>query len=517
MTLFRRRARHSTLRVMRKGLRVRFDSPAIGRTVGVEVDGHRMWTVAVPETAHRTTLVPWPAVLRNHLSGAGDVVLRDQNNGAVLARGRFAWPSPEASIGVADLARGGQVVDKWGKLTDAPSDALHRRLMAAMREVLDDLQELGYTVAITGGTLLGAVREGRILAHDDDVDLLVYLGRIAPPDVSIASYALERSIRSRGHEVIRHSDAHLQVLFGDEDSEAHVDLFLGFHDRGLYNQPIAVRGGFPVESLLPLSEQRLEGVAVPSVADAEGWLALCYGEGWSTPDPAFRFDTRAPTRRRFENWFGVYDFNRDFWERHTRLGRSQPWWGDAKRMLAMTRRGDRILDLGCGDGALAEELAGAGRQVLAADYSRRALAEASDRPGVSAQRLNLADRRAVLDFVADELRDDRHRHVFLSNVLASVTKETRANVFLMLRALLDSGSVALASFPVNASLVYDHHRPDTWHLPVKWLREEASAYGLVCVVESRRVRSTSAGPRTVARVRIYSTRGAARAVQEEAR
>ena len=68
-------------------------------------------------------------------------------------------------------------------------------------------------MAITGGTLLGAVREGSILAHDDDIDLLVYLGHVAPPDVSIASYVLERSIRARGHEVIRHSDAHLQVLF----------------------------------------------------------------------------------------------------------------------------------------------------------------------------------------------------------------------------------------------------------------------------------------------------------------
>ena len=94
------------------------------------------------------------------------------------------------------------MIDKWGKLTEAPSNTLHRRLLDAMTRTLADLDELGYTVAITGGTLLGAVREGSILAHDDDIDLLVYLGESAPPDISIASYALERSIalaRSRGH------------------------------------------------------------------------------------------------------------------------------------------------------------------------------------------------------------------------------------------------------------------------------------------------------------------------------
>lgn len=514
MNLRRRpRARRAPLRVGRDGLLVSSDSPAIDRTVDVEVDGRRMWTVTVPRSSGRAALVPWPGVLHDHLSGAGVIVLRDQRSGVALAEGRFAWPSPKGSIGIGTIAAAGQVVDKWGKITDAPSGALHRQLMAATHKLLDDLDALGYTVAVTGGTLLGAVREGRILAHDDDVDLLVYLGEVAPPDVSIASYGLERSIRSLGHEVIRHSDAHLQVLFG----EAHVDLFLGFHAHGEYNQPIAVRGAFPRDSLLPLNEQRLDGVAVPSVADAEGWLALCYGATWRTPDPAFRFSTPPSTRRRFENWFGVYDLNRDFWERHTRLARSRPWRGDARRMLAATGPGDRILDLGSGNGALASDLADAGRSVLATDFARSALASTAVRPGVTTMRLNLADRRAVLDLVADELHVGGTRHVLLSNVLASITRESRANVFLMLRAVLEPGSVALASFPVNMSSVYDHHRPDTWHLPLNWLREEASAHGLTFTVASQRPRRTSVGWRVVATVRIYSTRSVARAITREAR
>ena len=411
------------------------------------------------------------------------------------------------------------MIDKWGKLTEAPSNTLHRRLLDAMTRTLADLDELGYTVAITGGTLLGAVREGSILAHDDDIDLLVYLGDVAPPDVSIASYALERSIRARGHEVIRHSDAHLQVLFAHDvpGAAAHVDLFLGFHDKGVYNQPIAVRGSFAETSLLPLTEVELEGITVPSVADSEEWLALCYGTGWRVPDPTFRFRTPAVTRRRFENWFGVYDLNRHFWERHIRLGRSRHWRRDATVLLDATARGERVIDLGCGDGALSAMLADAGREVIAVDYARSAVEAAGARHGVTAQRLNLADRRAVLDFIADELRVGGTRHFLLSNVLASLTRETRSNVFLLLRALLGPDSVALVSVPINPSFVYDHHRPDTWHLPLRWLRQEASAHGLSCVAESPQLRVTSSGPRAVVTVRLYSTKEALPAPRERTR
>lgn len=45
--------------------------------------------------------------------------------------------------------------------------------VAAVREVLGLLAGFGYPGAIGYGTLLGAVRDGRLIAHDDDVDMMI--------------------------------------------------------------------------------------------------------------------------------------------------------------------------------------------------------------------------------------------------------------------------------------------------------------------------------------------------------
>ncbi|BDZ53737.1 hypothetical protein GCM10025870_08100 [Agromyces marinus] len=282
-------------------------------------------------------------------------------------------------------------------------------------------------------------------------------------------------------------------------------MFLGFHHLDVYHQPIAVRGRFERDRILPFGTVELHGREYPAVADPEGWLELCYGPGWRTPDPSFRFHTPSSTRRRFENWFGVYDLNRHFWEEAAKRPAARPAWrADVDALLAEGATTERVIDLGCGRGESAVRLAEAGRRVLAVDYALAAVdaVERRAHPRVRACRLNLADRRAVLGLAIDECSQDGPVDILLSDVLAYLTRGVRTNVFTLLRTVLGRGGVAIASVPVNPSIRYDHHRPDTWHLPISWMRSEAEPYGLGIGVLGHEYRQTSSGRRLIATVAI---------------
>jgi 2-polyprenyl-6-hydroxyphenyl methylase/3-demethylubiquinone-9 3-methyltransferase len=68
-------------------------------------------------------------------------------------------------------------------------------------------------------------------------------------------------------------------------------------------------------------------------------------------------------------------------------------------LLANVRAGERVLDLGAGDGAFAAELRGAGCDVIAVDVAEEALRRAAERvPGLDARRV---DEGAPLPFGED--------------------------------------------------------------------------------------------------------------------
>ncbi|NYD66671.1 methyltransferase domain-containing protein [Agromyces atrinae] len=479
-----------------------------GDSIDILLDGRRIWSTYAPTPRRNgTSYLAWPRPLAERLVGSGELGVRRSDGDDVIASGAVQIGALDEPISLVNDRGEPLMLTKWGRLARSASDSsVHDRLIADGRSIVDVLQAAGWAVVVTSGSLLGAIRSGDLLPHDDDFDLAVHLDADSPADLAVHCYALCRDLEAAGYAPIRHSTAHVQVPFHSDDGTLshYVDIFTGFHKDGVYNQPFAMRGMLAESDIFPFGEVDIAGTAFPSVANPAAWLALCYGASWREPDPAFHFHVPRATTRRFENWFGVFDQFRTFWDDAVESGEIvAPVTADAEGLAARLPASSVVVDLGCGRGEISRELAARGHHVIAADFSGAALHRARLAGGrVDYRRINFVDRRDVLDLAVDvrSFAAGAPVHLLLSNVLHSIGLDGRANIFLLLRQALRHGGFAWASFPTDEARWLRHEDPSSWHLPLDWVEEEAARFGIVCeLIAAAPVRDLH-GTRTMATV-----------------
>ena len=485
-----------------RGLHYEVDGPG-PRVLDVHFDGRRVWSFAdqgepVPagqagETASSDLLrfQPWPASLVPFLRGRVRVGLGEVGSApveSVVDLGRSA-----ETLRLADRYGRPLVVNKWGRLghalADAPDGLVDRMLdsMDRIREVLES--SLGPRVFVTGGTLLGPVREGgRVMAHDDDADLAYLSDHEHPADVALENFRLGRALAEAGFEVLRLSIGHLQVVFDHEGVPDHyVDVFTGFLMEGCWYQHFAIRTSAVREDLLPPRTLLVEGRPEPAPRDPEFMLEQIYGPGWRIPDPSYTFDVPPATGGRFYGWFADYNVEREQWEDVVLLAPDGRTPGSRTGMSAFARSvhvstpaDSAILDLGAGLGSDAIALASAGRTVRGVDYSRHALrlareAAAQASADVRFDVLNLLDPRAVIRLGATLAAGPDTWTVYGRRLLNALEDRGRDNVFRLCAMLLRRGTTA------HFDLVTDHDYtgiPAHRHLDPEQVVEEARQHGL---------------------------------------
>jgi hypothetical protein len=448
----------------------------------VRFGGRSIWSLRAGEVVRpgprpECSIIDWPVALAGRLNGWAQLtVLRDDTPLSETVTVTFD-DSPHQFQLEEPGTRMPQIVNKWGRIARNFDGSRSHLIDEALDEALtlvEWMRGLGRDAFVTGGTLLGPIREGRIMPGDDDVDLAYLSRHDNPSDIALEGFELERALHAEGYETVRHSAGHLQVLFpgADGTDRFYLDIFTYFTAAGWFYGTFHARELIDDVPILPLRSLLINGREFSAPADPERMLTAIYGPGWRTPDPAFHFITPEPARRRYDSWLGSLDGDRENWEDHHRdllrvggSGSSPGHW--ARELTRELPRGSGILELGCGLGADARYFAEQGHHVVAVDYSRPAIESLRGfRAGTGSlvpRRVNLNSLRETAP-LAELLQRHTPLQIFARLLLNSLTEEGRANTLTLIGHLLRNQNAPASAYLEIETIERNLPFPDARHI-----------------------------------------------------
>jgi len=174
------------------------------------------------------------------------------------------------------------------------ASADHSAIWAQVDSHLRTLRRAGYEVFLNSGTLLGVVRDARLIDHDDDIDLAVMLNATTREDAAQEW----RNLRF----VLEDLDLFETDLPGmpgiyklKPAGDVEIDLFPAWVEGGRAFVYPHTNGSLTAADVLPLQPCALTGQAIPAMPEL--MLAENYGENWRNPDPFFKFPWAAANKR----------------------------------------------------------------------------------------------------------------------------------------------------------------------------------------------------------------------------
>lgn len=198
-------------------------------------------------------------------------------------------------------ALGDKRLTNHGYQTANFADMDHSPVWERVGSHLKVLSDRGYPAFLNSGTLLGVVRDRRLIDHDDDIDLAVILNATNPEAAAEEWKALIEDLRGLGilDEAAMPSKAIAKLLPVDK---VQVDLFPAWLEEDRVFVYPHTFGDLARDDVLPLSKCAVSGNPIP--AQAQKMLAVNYGESWQKPDAYFKFPW-PKANRKFSAFLGA--------------------------------------------------------------------------------------------------------------------------------------------------------------------------------------------------------------------
>lgn len=434
---------------------------------------------------------------KSAVAASARVMLRDKRTGRELAQTVWDGAAPEGQGGIVDEA-GHRLALNKGRLV-IPLSERSTDWKASMLEAAADVarvaQEGGFRVAAAYGTLLGAIREGGLIGHDDDIDMMFLSSSDSMLGAVEDFHRLQDHLRSRGFDVVELSNGQMHVA---REAEFAVDVFLGWFEQGRLSLTFTVRAGVDCDDVLPLGRVTLEGRDLPAPRNPEALLEAIYGPGWKVPDPAFVWqrpdsitDYFAPIHnyRRGAN----IDYWREYYGARSRVSPPQLPSQFALFALSVRPPPGLIVDLGCGSGRDTLFFASQKIKTLGLDYAQTAIdanRAAAEQRGVASHAMfrqvdvsDLAQVKAVQDFVA-RARPDAPLCVYSRFFFHALDENAEGAALMLISQLLDRpGDYAALEFRTKDDEAREKVTPEHYRRYIdvdQFLARASAIYGLQC-------------------------------------
>jgi hypothetical protein len=148
-------------------------------------------------------------------------------------------------------------------------------------------EEFGVPAFISSGTLLGMVRDGDFIGHDDDVDICYISNKCTEDEILKERLSLVEFLTSKGCNVRASDVAHYWCTTPNGIS---LDIFTGFIEEDYCSMNPIGRREVLVENVLPLEVKSFNGRELYLPRNPEPLLILNYGPNWKVPDPLWSFN-----------------------------------------------------------------------------------------------------------------------------------------------------------------------------------------------------------------------------------
>lgn len=341
---------------------------------------------------------------------------------------------------------------QWGGLAtsfDQITLEQKQELLLELKCLINDIKEqTAITCFVSYGALLGACRNGELIGHDFDLDV-VFLSDTPGLQVwESAESIINYLVKVRGYSVEAESNGQFRVK--DKLGLFNLEFFAGWFCEGRYFQYFAIQGQVGEQDIIPLSTIEINNISFPGPRHPEVVLEALYGKEWKVPNPDFKYTLTADDWKPFE--FLFTNKNKKFWDEYYRTRGATGVWleepSDFAKFIESNYSFEKFLELGSGNGRDGLFFSKTSLHAHLTDYSTSSIEFCTERAaenGLSCKvtKLNVGDLTDVSRF---SLMNKDYDLVYTRFFLHAIDEHAEKNVISLAHSVLRQGGIFACEF-----------------------------------------------------------------------